>query len=337
MPEMPSGPAPTPQEPTVARFLRDVRDGRLDEVRAALAASPQLVNTTGPHPYWGGRPQPLHMAIEGNQPAIFELLLDAGADVDGSNDGYDHWSPLMLAVHNDRAEMRQALLARGARVGLVEALLFADDALVRELLAVGRAALPAAEPNGGSLLAFARTPSAIDRLLELGVSTDRRDRWGASPIEAMSRLGPRGQPLFRHLVSRGVAAEPQDFARLGDREALAALIAADPVLAGSDAVMMGAVDFGHRALVEWLLAQGGNANARAAAQSRHTALHSAAWNGDLGMVELLVAAGADPTARDKEHDNTPLGWAEVAVTVTGNPRCREVVGYLSRLAGPPVS
>jgi ankyrin repeat protein len=324
-------------EAAIAGFLRDVRDGRPDQVRAALAASPQLVNATGPHPYWGGRPQPLHMAIEGNQPAILELLLAAGADVDGSNDGYDHWSPLMLTVHNERAEMRQALLARGARVGLVEALLFADDALVERLLAAGKAALPAAEPNRGSLLAFARTPYAIDRLLELGVSTDRRDRWGASPIEAMSRLGPRGQPLVRHMVSRGVAVEPQEFARLGDREALAALIAADPVLVRSDAVMMGAVDFGHQALVEWLLTQGANANARAAAQSRHTALHSAAWNGDLRMVELLVAAGADPAARDEEHDNTPLGWAEVAVTVTGNPRCREAVEYLSRLAGPPVS
>jgi ankyrin repeat protein len=44
-------------------------------------------------------------------------------------------------------------------------------------------------------------------------------------------------------------------------------------------------------------------------------LHSAAWNGDLPMVRLLVGAGADLAARDEEHDGTPLGWAEVAIDV----------------------
>jgi hypothetical protein len=43
---------------------------------------------------------------------------------------------------------------------------------------------------------------------------------------------------------------------------------------------------------------------------------------------------ADVAARDEEHDGTPLGWAEVAIDVTNNPKCREVVEYLSGL-GPP--
>jgi hypothetical protein len=28
------------------------------------------------------------------------------------------------------------------------------------------------------------------------------------------------------------------------------------------------------------------------------------------MIELLLARGADPEARDAEHQTTPLGWAE---------------------------
>jgi ankyrin repeat protein len=112
---------------------------------------------------------------------------------------------------------------------------------------------------------------------------------------------------------------------------LAALIAARPEIARSDAVMMGAVDFGHYALVRWLLKHGANVNARADAGSRATALHSAAWNGDLRMVKLLVAAGADVNARDPEHDNTPAGWAEVAIGVTNNPKCQAVAEYLSGL------
>ncbi len=99
--------------------------------------------------------------------------------------------------------------------------------------------------------------------------------------------------------SRGAAAGPAEYARLGDRQALAAIAESDPSGVRSDAVIMGAVDFGHHALVEWLLARGANVNARATAQSRHTALHAAAWNGDLRMVELLVTAGAGRSARDE--------------------------------------
>ena len=327
---------PTSDE-DVTRFLRHVGDGQIDDVRAMLAATPDLVHAVGPHTCWGGRAQALHVSIETKRRDMFDLLLAVGADVDGRNEQNEHGSPLMLTVHWDQPEMRRALLDRGARVGLVEAMLFEDDTLVEKLLRPGKAALPKAEPNRGSLLAFARTPFAIDRLLDLGVSTDRKDRWGATPIEAMSRLGPRGRPLVRHMLARGIGAAPQDHARINDRETLFALIDADPALIKSDAVMMGAVDFGHHDLVRDLLKRGANANARAEAQSRHTALHSAAWNGDLRMVEILVSAGAQIDARDQEHNETPRGWAQVSIRVSNNPKCKNVVDYLLSLEQQPPS
>jgi hypothetical protein len=201
----------------IAMFLRAVGDGRLAELRVSLTAERRFVNAIGPHPYWGGRPQALHISIETRRRDMFDMLLDAGADINGSNDQYEHWSPLMLTFHWSGPEMRQILIDHGARVGLVEAMLFEDDVMVERLLRAGRSGLPANEPNGGSLLAFARTPFAIDRLLELGVSPDKKDRWNTSPMEAMSRLGPRGLPLVRHLVSRGAKAEPQDTRVLATR------------------------------------------------------------------------------------------------------------------------
>ena len=43
-----------------------------------------------------------------------------------------------------------------------------------------------------------------------------------------------------------------------------------------------------------------------------TALHRAAWDGDLELIGRLLDAGADPTITDARFDATPLGWAEHA-------------------------
>jgi len=287
---------------------------------------------TGPHPFWGGRPQALHVAVESRHREIFDLLLEAGADASGRNDEYEHWSPLALAIERGETGMQRALLAAGARTGLMEALLLGDDAAVARLLPGDGPALPATRPNGGSWLAFARTVTAIDRLLELGADPHLPDRWGASPIEALSRLGPAGRPLVARLRSHGVPAAPQEYARLGDQAFLAELASRDPEVTRSAAVLMGAVDFGHHELAEWLLVQGADANARSAQGSRGTALHSAAWEGDLRMARILIAHGADARARDAEHHNTPAGWARVSAQVTSNPRCLDVADYLDSLA-----
>jgi ankyrin repeat protein len=322
-------PEPAPQ-PTADQIIKGffglVGAGRIDDVRKVLDAAPQMVNAVGPHPFWGGRPQALHVAIEGGRRDLFDLLLERGADVNGRNDEYDHWSPLMLAMNRDRGAMRDELLRRGARVGLIEALMMADDGRVDELIEAN--GLPAITPNGGSILAFARTTHAIDRLIALGANPEAKDRWGSTPLDAMSRLGARGISLVSHMIARGVTASPKEYAHLGDIDTLAAMVENDPAVARLDDVMLGAVDFRHYALVEWLLAHGANVNARAEAQSHHTALHSAAWNGDLRIVQLLIAAGADPSLLDEEHNGTPLQWAEVSAGVTNNPTCAEVADYL---------
>lgn len=317
--------AATLSEEDVAAFLRAVGEGQIDRVRAALANRPDLVNAVGPHPFWGGRPQPLHVAIEMKRRDLFDLLLEAGADVNGRNDQYDHWSPVMLTFSRDRPDMRAELIARGARIGLIEALMMKDDARVAELLKGGLPPIP----NDGSILAFGRTPFAIDRLLELGASATQKDRWGLAAIDVMSRLGAEGVPLVAHLVRRGITASPEDYARLGDKERLAALIAEQPELARSDELLVAAVDFRHRELARWLLGLGADPNAHTARQSRQTALHCAAWNGDLETVQMLVEAGADISVRDPEHDSTPWGWAETAITIRNDPRCAEVAAWLA--------
>lgn len=326
----PSDGSPELDETRVRVFLRAVGIGERPVVDAMLESVPALVTAVGPHPFWGGRPQGLHVAIETGRREMVDRLIEAGADVNGRNDGYDHWSPLMLALHRRHDDLRDELLRRGARVGLAEALMLGDDARVEALIA--QAPLSATVPNGGSFVAFARTPLAIDRLIAAGASPTQADRWGTTPVAAFSRLGPAGRPLVERLAIHGVVVGPAELARLDDLDGLNRLAHENASAVVGDDVILAAVESGRHALVSWLLDHGANVNARAADRSRQTLLHAAAWQGDMGMVELLRARGADPNALDDEHRATPRDWAETAVTVTNNPRCADVVAFLDRRA-----
>ena len=67
---------------SVMKAITDRDDQTLAQL---LGATPEVANQTGAHPRWGGRPQPLHVAIESDNVQAFELLLSAGANVDGDN------------------------------------------------------------------------------------------------------------------------------------------------------------------------------------------------------------------------------------------------------------
>ena len=312
------------------RFLADVAHGREGEVAAALEKDGRLKNAVGNHPFWGGRPQALHLCVEGNRADLFERLLEAGADASGSNAEYDFWSPLMLALQRHRNDMAQKLKDAGARVSICEALLAGDDDQLRVLSeALDDLSFP--RPTG-SLVALARSPFAIQHLLDLGFTVDDQDRWGSDAKDAISRLGPKGRELLEVLARHGHAQEPRDLARIGDVSALQDLFRENPGAVTANEVLIAAVDFGHVGLAEWLLDNGAEVNARQSHASRATALHSAAWNGDLVMVKYLLRYGADLDAVDEEHETTPLIWAQTALTVTNNPNCGDVADVLSALS-----
>jgi ankyrin repeat protein len=63
---------------------------------------------------------------------------------------------------------------------------------------------------------------------------------------------------------------------------------------------------------------------------RQTALHGAAFRGDLAMVKYLIGHGADPAAEDCSFHATALGWAE-------HHEHQDVVDYLTGLTGLPRS
>jgi ankyrin repeat protein len=309
-------------------FLSDVGHGNLNALKAALKENPSLVNCSGNHPFWGGKPHPFHVAIDTNREDVFDLLIAAGADLDGKSASYDNWSPLMLALSWDRAGMVRTLTQLGATENICTALLRADDtALDRYLATEDWHGDPV---PSGSLIGLARTPHAVHQLIKAGVSPLGQDRWGADAMETLSRLGQNGAPLVAALAEHGTAPSAEAFARLGDQAKVKELSAKDPSVITDPKVVTAAVDFGHINLVEWLLANGADPNARQDFGSKGTALHSAAWNGNALMVQCLLDHSADTAAVDEEYRTPPLSWAKAARQVTNNPECDEIVRILEK-------
>jgi len=123
------------------------------------------------------------------------------------------------------------------------------------------------------------------------------------------------------------AGQFESAAMQADRAAVEALLAADPDLAGEararePALVVRAAEHGRIEAVRLLAAHGFDVNAL---HRGRTALHEAAFRGDLATVDLLLELGADPTVRDRDYDAPPLGWAEHNGRQEVAARLREVM------------
>ena len=132
-------------------------------------------------------------------------------------------------------------------------------------------------------------------------------------VEIADDLASRGAPQDGLApVDELVAA-----AMTADRDRVSAL--GDDVLAQARRLRPGLVVWAasrHRSAAVSLLVELGfdvNAFGRRDApveQPWETALHAAAFDGSVDLVELLLGLGADPSLRDARFGATPLGWAQ---------------------------
>ena len=314
------------------QFLQLISHGEEDAVQRTLLADPELINRKGPHPMWGGEPQPLHVAIERNHAGIFCRLLDGGADVDGKDATYDGWSPLLLALHHRRNDMRDCLLARGARIGLPEALLLEDDDRLGEILSNNPAVIHETMPSLASVIRFARTMPALKLLIEMGAPLGQRDRYGATPVESIAIAGGQYRSLVEYLVQEKAPAPAWVFASLGMLSQLRKIARHNREAVQSVRTATAAIESGQAAIVAWLLREGLSPKARAEDGSRGTLLHSAAWAGNREIAKMLIEAGANPNAVDEEYRTTPVIWAETALERLGRENCRTVIEYLQTVS-----
>lgn len=272
--------------PKFAEALAALDAGDLTRLEALLQSDPALVhartNLDPPYHYFTGATLLHHVAgnpfrapLPSNIAAVTRLLLDHGADVHACTLGPNGGPTLGLVITS-----RQASDA-GVAGPLIDLLLGRGA-----VLDMSRPDRMVADARGEILdLPLANhAPRAAEKLIELGVAPDVCAAAALGRMEALRACFDEECRLRAQSRRRGAS----------DRDAVGLAMLFAYVNKQPEAV-------------DFLLELDGNWNA--VGVNNGTALHRAAFDGDLAMVQRLVAKGADTSDRNNPFVATPLAWA----------------------------
>lgn len=248
-----------------------------------------------------GEAGPTNQPRHPEEHALARLLLETGADANDAQGLYNR----QFTRGAEHLELLQAYgLGKPARGPWFERL-------------GGR--LPEPEVLVRDQLMWAAEHGHLDRvrlLVGAGVALDEVNHRGrtAYQVARLNGYGEIAEYLVAHGATGGPLATTEELCAAlaaGDRARVAELRGAHPGILENiserrlSEMLITAAGAGRIGAAELLLDVGVPVNA----MYRVSALHEAAWNGQLEMARLLVARGADGELRDPTHNGRPVDWA----------------------------
>lgn len=221
----------------------------------------------------------------------------------------------------DGANLHQAV--REGHIERVRALLAEKPERIRQVDAVGNTALHWA--------VWANLPETVRLLVEQGAPLEARNGDGRTPaVVALYGFhrwwrNQKKPDILRFLLDKGAEYTMLLAAALGDERRVRELLRQDPSSANAAdpchrRPLSAAVEGGHRNVVRLLLEAGADPNAKEAVCQGGYSLYTAAWQGDVEMVRLLLEHGAIPT-----HWVDSLGDAMFAAWHNGRQRILQLL------------
>jgi ankyrin repeat protein len=287
---------------------------RIDLLRSLLDADPERVHERG-----GDGQTPLHFARSRD---VVDLLLERGADIDAKD--VDHRStPAQWMLEGKRGvgryELAAYLVERGAAADIFLAAALGLTDRLREIIAADPRSLDLRTKRGE----YGEKPPSSFHIYTWTIGEYRSPLQVAAQFEqteALALLLEHATPRQRFLAACATASADEARAILADHPNLVAELGTDDLRLLPDAAWNADSD-----AVALMLDLGFDPKARG--QNGGTALHCAAWEGDVASVRALLAhpAAAELIAlKDPSFGGTPLDWCCHGALHCGSPHADHV-------------
>ena len=292
----------------------------------------------------GDEAMPLHFAAEKGQLGVVRKLIEHGADPIGDGDLHEleviGWATCFeYAFHREVAEY---LLAHGARHTIFSAVAMGDTTAIREIVAhplAGTDAKTSGRATARShpeldrpmdrtnhrrrplhLAVIKRRPESLATLLELGADPEATDAAGLTPLDQAALSG--ASEMAQQLVDAGARIGLPAAVALDRQEDLERLMREEPDCLRPGQrwarLIIRAAERAPGRVIETLIRHGASVHVRdehrTAVDQTHgyTALHAAAFHGNLDAIRVLLRHGANPADREDKYWGSPAGWAAYA-------------------------